>query len=394
MAGTTRRIVYGALALAGFVGALEFLDIERLKLFSWMWAAEVTDLNITDASNTDRFPEGMAPGDVNDAARALEGILARWEKDINGTLDSGGSSSAYTLTPNRTVSAYSDGQLFVFEANHTNSGAATLNVSSLGAKDIRKNGADALVAGNIKSGQKIIVVFDGPSDLFQLVSSAGDLKSSNNLADVASTAQAYANLVTSTVNTRGDMMAISSTSVPGRIAVGSANTVLKSDGTDPSFGALVVADLPNGTITQIATATTSAVNTGTTLMPADDTIPQITEGDEYITVTITPASATSTLIIQGVIFLANSSANDIAVALFQDSTAGALAAVIENGLGAGGVAPVTITHVMTAGTTSATTFRIRAGTNSSGTITLNGLSGSRLFGGVAATSLTVKEIKG
>ena len=151
MAGTTRRIVYGALALAGFVGALEFLDIERLKLFSWMWAAEVTDLNITDASNTDRFPEGMAPGDVNDAARALEGILARWEKDINGTLDSGGSSSAYTLTPNRTVSAYSDGQLFVFEANHTNSGAATLNVSSLGAKDIRKNGSDALVAGDIKN---------------------------------------------------------------------------------------------------------------------------------------------------------------------------------------------------------------------------------------------------
>jgi len=39
-------------------------------------------------------------------------------------------------------------------------------------------------------------------------------------------------------------------------------------------------------------------------------------------------------------------------------------------------AAATFEHVMTAGTTSSTTFRVRAGTNS-GTITVNGVSGGR-----------------
>jgi hypothetical protein len=47
---------------------------------------------------------------------------------------------------------------------------------------------------------------------------------------------------------------------------------------------------------------------------------------------------------------------------------------------------------MIAGTTSAITFRVRAG-NDSGTYTLNGAGGVRKLGGVMASSITVTEYK-
>jgi hypothetical protein len=48
---------------------------------------------------------------------------------------------------------------------------------------------------------------------------------------------------------------------------------------------------------------------------------------------------------------------------------------------------------MAAGTTSATTFRVRAGMGGAGTLTVNGQGGVRRFGGVAASSITIREIK-
>ena len=72
--------------------------------------AEITDLNITDASNTARFPENQTPGSVNDGARALEGMIARGLKDaLEGNKDSTGSSNTYAVSANRTIAAYYDG---------------------------------------------------------------------------------------------------------------------------------------------------------------------------------------------------------------------------------------------------------------------------------------------
>lgn len=141
--------------------------------------AELKDWNVAAASNNstppDGAPEGMAPSAVNDTMREIMAVLARWKGDNDSTLDTGGSSNAYTLTPNGTYSAYARGDSFLVEANHTNTGAATLNVSSLGAKAIVKPNGDALTAGEIVSGAAILVVYDGTN--FQLV--AGDTTSSS-----------------------------------------------------------------------------------------------------------------------------------------------------------------------------------------------------------------------
>ena len=56
-----------------------------------------------------------------------------------------------TLTP--ALTAYAAGNLFSFVAANTNTGAATININSLGAKSITKQGLTALAAGDIVSGQ-------------------------------------------------------------------------------------------------------------------------------------------------------------------------------------------------------------------------------------------------
>jgi len=149
-----------------------------------------------------------------------------------------------------------------------------------------------------------------------------------------------------------------------------------------------------GIIVQVVNTSVVTSSTGTGHIPVDDTIPQNTEGDEYMTLAITPTSATNILHIQVLAHLATSSASaNISGALFQDDTAGALDADVQyNGQVANANQKIVIDHWMVAGTTSETTFKFRAGDHASGTITFNGNSGSRVFGGVMSSSITITEI--
>lgn len=149
-----------------------------------------------------------------------------------------------------------------------------------------------------------------------------------------------------------------------------------------------------GTVVQVQSTQTGAVATGTTIIPFDDTIPQNTEGDQYMSLAITPKATTNKLKIDVVIVLASSLAtNQMAAALFQDSTANALAAAIHSTPSSGGHPTVIkFTHYMTAGTISATTFKVRGGAGTAATTTFNGSGGARLLGGVMASSITITEI--
>lgn len=149
-----------------------------------------------------------------------------------------------------------------------------------------------------------------------------------------------------------------------------------------------------GDVVQQVHTQTGALATGTTLIPVDDTIPQISEGNEYMTAAITPASATNLLEIT-VVFngTGSTTSGNITVALFQDATANALAAVTQVFTGAGFQQNITLRHRMAAGTTSPTTFRVRAGLAVAGTLTFNGAAGARQLGGVMASSITITEIR-
>jgi|TARA_Y100000296_G_scaffold87154_1_gene130119 hypothetical protein len=199
------------------------------------------------------------------------------------------------------------------------------------------------------------------------------------------------------VTTRGDIVRGSSGGVAERLALGADKTYLKSDGTDAIFGAIPSADLPAGSTIQEVNTQTGAVATGTTIMPGDDTIPQNNEGDEYMTLAITPTNTNNKLKIEIIASVSHSgTAITCTAALFQDSTADALAAQSHTLAGAGGsgfIETLTLTHYMTAGTTSATTFKLRLGGAGAGTTTFNGFGGARKLGGVMASSITIKEIQ-
>lgn len=134
--------------------------------------SEIQSWSATAASNNsaspDGWPESMAPSGINNSARENMAALARWYKDSNGSLTSGGSSNAYTLTPNRTISAYASGVEFLFAANHANTSTATLNVSSLGAKDLRDRDGAALASGEIESGAILHAVYDNSNGYFRV----------------------------------------------------------------------------------------------------------------------------------------------------------------------------------------------------------------------------------
>ena len=74
-----------------------------------------------------------------------------------------GSANAYVLTTGLTtaLTAYVTGQSFLIIPNFTNSGAATINVDGLGAKNLTKNGTTALASGDLVSGTVYRITYDG-----------------------------------------------------------------------------------------------------------------------------------------------------------------------------------------------------------------------------------------
>lgn len=95
-----------------------------------------------------------------------------------------GSADTYVITPSPAISAYAEGQRFVFRATNANSGASTLNVNSLGAIAIQRNDGSALSGGEIVDGGYYEAVYDSNStpDRWVLVSPASvppDINNSN-----------------------------------------------------------------------------------------------------------------------------------------------------------------------------------------------------------------------
>lgn len=164
-----------------------------------------------------------------------------------------------------------------------------------------------------------------------------------------------------------------------------------------NLGLAIGTDVPSfsGSFAQVQHAGSSAVDTTSTAIPNDDSIPQITEGKEALTVSITPGNASNILIIEAVLFLShNNSAGVGCAALFQDATANALTAAATDWPASNNPKQLILRHKMAAGTTSATTFRLRYGPASgSDTMTLNGFSGARKFGAIDKTTITVWEYR-
>ncbi len=167
--------------------------------------AELNALSETDASNTSisaaNVAEGCAPSSINDAIRNLAGMAKRaFDRDHAGSWCTvGGTANAITLAYTAGPSSYVQGEKFSFKATATNTGATTVNVSGLGAKNIYKQSATgpiALIGGEIQNGAIVEIEYDGTE--FQAVSplaasglaawasvnSSGTVLAGNNVASV------------------------------------------------------------------------------------------------------------------------------------------------------------------------------------------------------------------
>ena len=187
---------------------------------------------------------------------------------------------------------------------------------------------------------------------------------------------------------------MSTTQVSDAMRVTTSLDATKLTGNLPAISGASLTGLPPSKIVQVVNTQTGAVATGTTAIVQDDTIPQQTEGSEFMTLAITPTDASNKLLIQVTVILATATANAALVtALFQDSTANAIAAAhhVQDAV-ANWTKVITFSHYMTAGTTSATTFKVRSGDHAGGTVTINGVAGGRKLGGVQASSITITEI--
>jgi hypothetical protein len=123
----------------------------------WDWSQTAADNDDADAEI--EWRENMAARGVNNSARAMMRRIAQLTADISGKTATTGSAGTYALTTLSPFTAYADGVVVGFTANHTNTSTATLNANAIGAKAIYSNGLP-LAGGEIVSGGIYLASYD------------------------------------------------------------------------------------------------------------------------------------------------------------------------------------------------------------------------------------------
>lgn len=147
---------------------------------------------------------------------------------------------------------------------------------------------------------------------------------------------------------------------------------------------------PPAVAIQTQSLITGAVATGTTIIPLDNTIPQITEGDEYMSLSITPKNINNKLMIMAVVNYSVDQASPAIIALFQNGLNDALCVSSFDSL-AQSFMQQSLNYSMVAGTINPITFSIRCGGSVASTMTFNGRAALPYFGGKFASSIIIYE---
>ena len=141
--------------------------------------------------------------------------LSQVQSTVTKLLASVSGTDTVTATASPTLTAYAAGQMFYLVAAGDNTTSVTLNIDALGAKAVTRDGSVALAAADIKSGEVVVVVYDGTR--FQVVS---QLNSAGNAT--------FANVsITSALNVGGiATFSAGSAAAPSITTTGDTNTGL------------------------------------------------------------------------------------------------------------------------------------------------------------------------
>ena len=148
------------------------------NLYNWSTTAADND----DAGTPINWAENQLPATVNNSARELMKQVADFRNLLSGAKISSGTNTT-TLTTGMSLSSYAQGTLFAFEQGVTNTGAVTINVDSIGAKDIKKHKTVALVAGDLVAGGLYIIAYEATAGNFQLISPTAQIPATQTGAE-------------------------------------------------------------------------------------------------------------------------------------------------------------------------------------------------------------------
>ena len=149
----------------------------------------------------------------------------------------------------------------------------------------------------------------------------------------------------------------------------------------------------SGSIVQTVTTINQSTATGTTTIPFDNTIPQSTEGTNFISASITPTAIGNKIRVVLNVFGAYSVAAHVIAAIFQDANTNSLATASMQTTTTNQDVHLTLVYPFVAAATTTTTIKLNIGGSTAGTFTLNGNAGASVFGGTATSSLSLTEIK-
>lgn len=202
----------------------------------------------------------------------------------------------------------------------------------------------------------------------------------------------------SVITTQGDLIVGDSNGAASRLAIGADAHYLRSNATTASWHTLDAADLngttpkanmPAGSIVQSVVVSTNAYSTHVNVIPYDDTIPQIGEGDLLLTGSITPTTTSNRVRVTALI---NTDAGaDAAIgALFRNGGANALATAASFG-SADATDQLALEYDDVPGSVSAQSYTLRVGPSTT-LLAINGIGAGRKFGGTMISSLRLEEI--
>src|SRR5512143_1011591 len=141
-------------------------------LYCWSQTAATN----SGASSAINWAESKIPSTVNDSARAMMAEIAKWRDDISGVTTSNtvltttGSANAHSLTTNGSISAaaLTNGWTVTWKAGYSNTGAATLAVDGLTAKQIQMVSGTNLSGGELVAGAVYTATYHQPADAWVL----------------------------------------------------------------------------------------------------------------------------------------------------------------------------------------------------------------------------------
>jgi hypothetical protein len=345
------------------LGALDNGVVIYFKVRAGTTNTSASTLNVSGLGAVNILRSGGAalhPGDIRESriCQVQYCSTGYWElinpinPDVRQCPTSAGTAAAYTVTTAPTVTALYTGCRVSFHCHVDCDATPTLAVDGLTAKQIRRHDDTALAALELQQNAVIDVIYDAAAN-----SSAGAWIAVGGVSDLSTPSGALTAFYTQRVNSGA-----------------TATEWVKPP------------------ILQMSVTKAALESSNADLIPYDDTIPQSTEGTEYVTKAFTPLSTTSHVLVEFDVYAEVNGANSVCVvALFKDADAGALATTASNltdGLGVN----FHVAYDYVPGATDEITFKIRYGPDGGGeTMTMGAVAAGLNYGDTMFYVLKITE---